>query len=474
MIIDRRAFLAASAAAAAFPSRSIAASGAVLTPEQFGARGDGTTNDTAAFARLSAEITRRRGGTISLRAGRTYLVGGQTRGGGKFGWNPSPIIELEGLPGPIQIIGNGARLRAQPGLRLGTFDLGSGGAVQHPMPNLNHDDLAIPYRAMIWINQCSGPITIRDIELDGNLERLSVGGQFGDKGWQVPATGLMLRFNTGTETVDNLLTHHHALDGATIVGTPERSVRSRISHLVSRYNGRQGLSVTSGRGYDFADCEFSHTGHGSVQSAPGAGVDIESEGKRPIRDLTFTRCKFLDNRGCGMVADSGDSEGVKFTDCTFVGTTNWSAWPRKPGFSFANCTFVGSLVHVYGGPDPTLAARFTACRFTDDPALSPTGQVFSGAGQAPILATGPDGDALFDGCTFTLVGGAVLPATRSAIYRNCKMSQRSRKPARPIGRYQGTNSIAGPVNLTGSSNEGTLVVNGRQLPPGPIAGGLNR
>ena len=464
MSFDRRSFLAASAAAAALPSRLIAANGPLLTPEQFGARGDGVTNDTAAFGRLSAEVSRRGGGTISLRAGRTYLVGSQARGGPKFGWTPDPIIELHNLTRPLTIAGNGARLRCQPGLRFGTFDLATGQPVERPMPNRDKSEIAFPYRGMIWILSSTAPIAIRDLELDGNAARLRVGGPFGDKGWQVPATGLLLQFNSEAETIDNVLTHHHGLDGAMIVGIEQRSARSRVTRLVSRYNYRQGLSITGGRGYDFFDCEFSHTGRGGIKSPPGAGVDIEAEGHRLIRDLSFTRCKFLDNAGCGLVADSGNSEGARFTDCTFVGTTSWSAWPKKPGFSFANCLFVGSVVHAFPDPDPARAAHFLHCRFTDDPRLSPTGQVYSGGG--PIVNMAKSDNVLFDGCTFNLVGAAVLPWSGNAIYKDCVMAQRSPKPAITRGHFLGRTTISGPVDLGSSTVEGTLIVNGRQVPRG--------
>src|SRR4051812_45456452 len=49
-----------------------------LTPEMFGAKGDGATNDSAAFARLAEAITHRGGGTIALRR-KTYIVGAQRR-----------------------------------------------------------------------------------------------------------------------------------------------------------------------------------------------------------------------------------------------------------------------------------------------------------------------------------------------------------------------------------------------------------
>ena len=68
-----------------------------------------------------------------------------------------------------------------------------------------------------------------------------------------------------------------------IIGLAERAARSRISHAGRRYNGRQGLSVTAGRGYDFIDCKFSHTGRSAISSAPGAGSISRP---RPIRSAT--------------------------------------------------------------------------------------------------------------------------------------------------------------------------------------------
>jgi hypothetical protein len=469
MAIDRRTFIVAGAAAGALPSRLAGQPAHVFHPEDFGARGDGKTNDTRAFAALSAEVNRRGGGTIALRAGRTYVVGSQSRGGDKFGWNPDPILALEGLGAPLTILGNGARLRCQPGLRFGSFDAGSGARADHPMPNRNRSDLASPYRAMISVKNCRSSVEIRDIELDGNSAALSMGGRFGDKGWQVPASGLLLNNNSGSEVIEGVYSHHHALDGATFIGDPGRSTRSRVTKLVTRYNGRQGLSITGGRGFDFADCEFSHTGRAAVRSAPTAGVDIEAEG-RPIRDLSFTRCKFLDNAGAGLTVPVGNSEDVRFTECLFVGTTNWSAWPNKPHLVFTGCTFVGAMVHAYGDSDPARATRFTSCRFTDDASLSPTGQVYlGGAGQAPIVSlVGPN--VMFDGCRFDLIGSGTLPQTPpTAIYRNCKMSQRSPRVARVQGRFQGTTTIDGPARPSGTI-EGSVTLNGRPLPRGAVGG----
>ena len=437
-----------------------------LTPEAFGAKGDGRTNDSAAFARLADRINRDGGGTIMLRR-TTYIVGKQQRMAtvpDRFSFRPEKLLEISGCTRPVRILGNGARLRCAAGLRYGTFDAATGQAHFHDMPYAAPSERATPYESMILIEKCSGPVEIRDLELDGNLGEMIIGGRYGDKGWQIPASGLRLRDNSGPEFVRNLYTHHHGQDGVYLDGADmDRKSGGRFENVRAQYNGRQGVSAVGGRDYAFADCDFSHTGKADLFSPPGAGVDIEAHRGKQVRRLTFDRCRFADNSGVGMVADSGNSANVTFRDCRFLATSAWGVWPQKPYFAFERCKFVGSIVRCFSDPTGEQATRFTDCLFTDVPDDSLRQPAYLPRENGPIADLASAQGMLFDKCRFVLRHGAVLPWSKYAIYRDCTMQQRAAKKGKPRGTYRGTTVISGPVVLSGSRFEGDLIVNGTRV-----------
>ena len=415
---------------------------------------------------MSAAVSEIGGGTIIL-SKTTYLVGRQ--GPDPEMWwlsfAPSPILKFEGCSGYLKILGNGARLRCADGLRYGTFDPSTGAPTQHPMPYTTPGESATPYIGMVVVENCTGKVEIRDLELDGNSEGLDLGGTFGDTGWQIPAFGLLLRDNTGGEHVSNVYTHHHGQDGLCLDSLPDRSLGTLLENVVSEYNGRQGCSIVGGAIYTFVNCKFNHTGRARLFSSPGAGVDIEAE-VRPVRNVSFTGCEFSNNRGVGMVADSGDSEGATFDNCRFIGTDTWAAWPRKPQFRFSDCLFVGCIVQPYFDEvNPDNAVQFRRCKFVDDPALSPTGQLSAvGHGYIADLGAG-DTNVLFDDCYFDLRYAALLPYTGQCIYNDCTMFQASDGMSYPRGTYTGTCKITGNVSLLFSKVVGQLTVNGQVAPP---------
>ena len=440
----------------------------VMTPEQFGAKGDGVTNDTAAFAALAAEVTRRGGGEVALRR-TTYIVGQQrdTHGGTGYYLAPAPVFAVADLPRSLRISGNGATLRCAPGLRYGSFDPSTGRKLTPRGANYDRRTITSPYGFMILIEQCQGAIEITDLELDGNSPALVIGGPYGDVGIQIPASGIFLRDNRGDEILRRIRSHRHAQDGMMIDGLsrPPPGVRHIAEDVRCERNGRQGCSIIGGRGWQFRNCTFSQSGRGGINSPPGAGVDIEAEGGKANRDHSFTDCAFVDNAGCGLVADTGDSADLSFTRCRFVGTAAPSIWPNKPGMRFVDCRIVGTMVATFGNIDPARATQFVNCLFTDAPAQSPTRSVYrQGRADGSLADLATAQNVLFDRCRFLAVGGATLPWSTAAIYRNCIMRQAGRSPSFPRGRFEGRNDIQGPVDLTGSRIVGQTLVNGRASP----------
>lgn len=466
--MQRRTFMLQGAGASlAATGRSAAAAPKVFRPEAFGAKGDGRTDDTEAFGRMSRAVNQAGGGIISL-SRCTYMVGHQKLAQPPhYLFEPLPIIDLEDLSGGVTIEGDDAILRAIPGGRYGSFDT-DGQPLRPKMPFLDGSALASPYRFMIRIARSRGPVQIRNLELDGNIARMHLGGGWGDTGWQIPMTGIALVDNVGDELLADLFLHDHGQDGMLVEGSEARSGASRqIVRVRSSRNGRQGCSIVGGSGYRFIDCEFTSTGRGVVTSAPGAGVDIEAEGGKQVFDLRFTRCVFEDNHGAGMVADSGPSRDVRFTQCRFVGKTNWSAWPSKPGFQFDRCLFAGAVVRAFGSENPKEATQFVDCAFVDrDPR---TGSVVYGSdGSIPMVDLGGSYNAgmnvAFIRCRFEFELAGKLPWTGGSVYESVYMRQSSAEPAYPRGVYRGHNVIHGSAILASSRIEGSVELNGRQLP----------
>ena len=453
-----------------WPTALLASDIETFTPEMFGAKGDGRTNDTRAFQALSDRINSLGGGRIILRKA-SYVVGNhndaalQSGRGSEFAFPPGRVLQLVKCRDPVIVHGNGARLVAAKGLRFGSFDPRTGRPFETKMPFTNRSYRASPYFAMIEVLDCSGPIEITDLELDGNLAALEIGGKWGDAGRQIPGSGILLSGNSGPERLSRIYSHHHPLDGLKIEGPNERSASSLISNVTSEFNARQGCSLTGGRNYDFAGCRFRHTGRGTIKSAPKAGVDIEPGREHIARNIRFTRCEFSNNDGAGLIANEGDSSGVTFESCYFVGTTNWSAWPKKPLMQFNNCTFLGAIINAFGDPDAARAAQFYECKFIDDPALSPTRQVYCDeTWNRSIAVLRRSANVLFSGCEFRLTHQCTLPWSRNdVIFTNCRMSQRTLVPSRPRGIYRGTNIISGNVDIEGSTIAGDVILNGRRL-----------
>ena len=390
----------------------------VVSVKDFGAVGDGVTNDTDAFAAASARINALGGGTLVIPPG-TYIIGKQTFAGAfglGYAYAPSTVLSFNGCTKPVSVLGCGAILKFASGLKFGSFNPVTGAVHSPSLPFTNYDYVAAVGNAIAFINCAS--VTVEDLEIDGNIANLTLGGLWGDTGRQIAAYGLYAYGNKNFQA-KNIYTHHHGLDGVVIgyAGLTETSdyYPHVLANVRSEYNARQGLSWVGGSSLTAIGCAFNYTGRSTFSSAPTAGLDIEAESS-VCRNGLFLNCEFKDNVGLGVVADSGDSANVTFINCKVVGTTNYATWTRKPRFVFQDCLIAGTIVNPHGSAtDPASATKYIRCTVTDEVSFggTPYGNY--------LIDTGGADNAFFDSCRVVSTRSKLCYGN-NGIFQNCQMT----------------------------------------------------
>lgn len=403
-------------------------------------------NDVQGWKAVTAYLAEKNGAALKGRR-TTYAVGEQTYrpGSTEWGYEPSPVIEGVGLTGFVHIDFMGATLRCRDGLRYGAFNA-DGPAPFTPAVYPNGSKRSTPYTGMVNFRDCSGSITVENGTLDGNMNGLTLGGGYGDTGWQIPATGISLLGQTGAWCWRNLRCINHGQDGgqfqaiAFTLAAP--LTPGLIENCVFDMNARQAFSIVGGRGGRVVGSRFTRTGKGRFISAPGSGCDFESEGGNLDRDWHFDTCEFSGNAGAGWIADSGNGADVTFTRCRFVGGggSSWALWPRMPGLKFHDCRIVGSVANPFsdGGVASNRSTEFHSCEFTNDPA-------YGGLANSQYLvdAGSYDTAALYNNCEFRAVGGTqrVVVSFPSTRYRSCLFNQEAAADMNIAGVFTGDNVV---------------------------------
>jgi hypothetical protein len=460
----------------------------VFTPEMFGATGDGATNDTIAFQRLAAVVTAANGGVIELTHGATYLVGRQmltvpapaTGPDTAYTYVPQPILELIGISGDIIIRGNGAKMKAISGYRYGTFDPAGSGAVYNPSLPYFGTGIAAGYKWMVKIDSCSGNVSIENLELDGNVTNVTLGGQWGDSGRQLPGSGLGLYDNTGRIIVNGVYSHDHPLDGGIGSGPGIRGTPENVTFNQCRWdrNGRNNFSLVGGVGWVFNSNFFTRSGRDiPVVSAPFAGIDLESEGGRYVDKTSFYDCTFGYNGGPGLLADQGgNTQNITCQSCRFIGSQTWSMWVSRPGARMLDCEIVGAMVGMCHSSDPTQALQCHRCTITDDVTRSTEGTVYTPNGL--LIDTGQGFEnVLFDSCNFikTKAGTSTNGDYNGLLIHNCSLTETGTGGFSLYGKYSGGRTVltlpnggAVPTGADGHTDAGNaldpFILNGVTYP----------
>lgn len=334
---------------------------------EYGLKGDGKTDNTAAFRKLSQFINQQGGNVVVTFSKGTYLAGIQRTDLKREGFflSAEDVFELSMVKN-VTINGEeGTIFKYNMGLFFGSF------SVPEMKPLVVTRDFYTPGSAayvgnFIKLKQCQN-VAIQQIILDGNADASIAGGVYGDVGIQIPYTGIYIENCLNISMID-LKSINFGLDGCQIANAPRTDGKSDdvlMANCEFSLNGRQGLSWVRGNQFLAKNCRFNLTGKGKYSSNPGAGVDLEAEDGF-VRNGHFINCVFENNSGCGLVSETGNVSDCRFDSCTFIGVTNWSVWVRKPAFTFFDCKIYGSGVHGYDAADDYNATKFIRCLFSDE------------------------------------------------------------------------------------------------------------
>lgn len=356
-----------------------------LNVMNFGAKGDGVTNDYSAFKAVSDYVknTNFKGYTIHLPTPPDhYAVSGQTFEVGK-GFTCEPILDISFATLQDKFIllqSDNAKIKQMSGQYFGAFNKNTKEKLNTTTPIYYHADAAVAdLKFILHFENIKSLIINGKIDLDGNRDGMNIGGKWGDVGWQLFAYGIRIAWVKQFD-IANINSHHHCCDGIYIAGwndaanpdKPLADVKGVARNLNSQYNSRQGMSLTGGQNISFYDCTFDNTAlpEFTVRSMPMSCVDIEAE-INPIRNITFTKCYFGTAGSQSMVADAGDIKDVKFYDCKFINAVGSAVWAKKPKFVFVDCYINGDIETSYDTEIDADRLIYRNCTFTDDPTINP-------------------------------------------------------------------------------------------------------
>lgn len=423
----------------------------------FGAIGDGKTNDSRAWAEAIKFFSGKKDTKLFIPKG-TYLIGEQsidsdTTNKVRFAnlkypallKNTSNLViegETDSKTGkPVSII------KYLDGLYYGYLN-----PVTKKEALIANMDSEANLGAILNLDFTCKDIVIRNLELDGNFNQqiyfpLPNGVK---RGFDIGHYGIT-SYSTANLLLENLYAHHFALDGFYIQNDrkvlEEGKYHTIVKKCRSDLNGRQGLSFTVGSSILLVDSEFTNTGRGRVRISPAANVDIENHDASgaSLKNIRIENCTISNNLGgAGSINIAGKVEDIIITNSVIdVGnrkkgehqgysiTSNFS--PNKD-LIVRSSTVRGKML-LYGKDkrpdDDDEKTSFENCKIidNDESVIIPDGQ---------FLIDSYDGFR-FQNCQFYLnktrkilrirdTKGGVLARSQSAIFQNCKVyHQNSRK-----------------------------------------------
>jgi hypothetical protein len=280
----------------------------VINVQQFGAKGDGVTDDYPALLKMVNYVNNNGGGNVIFPKGVYYLAPYHTQNA------KLADLEFNNCKG-LSIIGNDAVISVN-----GTFKRQT--SYVHSGYSYSYTNALIP---LSFIN-CRD-LTIKGLEINGNVDKMTRDDKVTEGG-----SPLIKIVECDNVKISNVYVHHAQTDGIYITGYNKTTTNVTISNTTSANNARQGMSIINVNNAKFLNCKFINTGLTGVYGnhAPSAGVDVE-----PVKvisntktgHLVFNECFFTNNLGSQFVCTSPKlTSGIRFTNCTFTAGPTSSAY----------------------------------------------------------------------------------------------------------------------------------------------------
>jgi parallel beta-helix repeat protein len=259
-----------------------------LNVKDFGAKGDGSADDTAAIQKAIDAVAN--GGTVTVPDG-TYMINAVTR----------------------------LRLKSHMTLQL------SAGAVLKAIPN------AAEVYAVLWVWNCDD-VNIKGGTIEG--ERSAHLGTTGEGGM-----GIWIDYSSHI-LVDGVTVKECWGDGFNIW---EYSSHVTLQNVVSDHNRRQGMSVIHVDGLLVRDSVFKNTDG----TWPKAGIDFEPDYQyEDVKNVLVTGCSFENNVGSGISTyfyAHSTHTNIIFENNTFKGNPMGIRLYETTGVKIINNTIEGAI-----------------------------------------------------------------------------------------------------------------------------------
>ena len=256
--------------------------------KNFGAKGDGVTDDTKSINDAIQFCKEKGGGTVLLGDG-VYLV--------------------DGANGDFEYRGRNGAIIMESGVYLELSD----NAVIKQTPT-NYDSYVIVNFRNVVNSGIKGGKIVGD--------RYTHSGSTGEWGYGVGV------FSSQYVTIEDITIEECWGDGlnlkkahddilGSVSGKDAQNQNITIKNVTSTDNRRQGLSIESGLNIKVFDSEFNETNG----TDPQCGIDIEPAGSSEWVDgVLISRCKIKDNQGAGILLYGGYGEvkNISVVECDLI------------------------------------------------------------------------------------------------------------------------------------------------------------